>query len=312
MSTARIRTSRALRLLTRRLVPLGLVLAVAAMVVPDSAVKSTDVSLVRVQSASGVDLSPDVVWILAVGSDARPGEDFTHTRGDALQLVTINTRTHAASIIGVPRDSWVDIPGHGNDKINASLYYGGPQLMGESVGNLIGVQPTYVFVTRFQYLTQMVHWLGGVDITNPTAFSDSSLKPKGFRAGRIHLSGYDAVAYSRIRHSLPRGDFDRSAHQEIVLKAIQAKVRANADRPGFIEHGVLDAMSHMYTNLPPGELFRLAQVMAQVDPGKVRSCVVQGGIGTSSGGASIVLPYVDQARDMGNQIRKDGTLSHCG
>jgi anionic cell wall polymer biosynthesis LytR-Cps2A-Psr (LCP) family protein len=158
----------------------------------------------------------------------------------------------------------------------------------------------------------MVRWLGGITINNPTAFSDEYLKPKGFRAGRIHLDGYDAMAYSRIRHTLPRGDFDRSAHQEVVLKAIQAKVRSNAAKPGFIEHGVLDAMSHLYTNLPPTELFRLAQVMAQVDPAKVRSCVVQGGIGTSSGGASIVLPYVAQARDMGDQIRNDATLSHCG
>jgi LCP family protein required for cell wall assembly len=295
-----------------KLVTLGVILAVVTLTLPDSSPRSTELALVKVHEAVAADINQHVISILAVGSDARPGEDFTHTRGDALQLVTINTQTHAASIIGVPRDSWVDIPGHGNDKINASLYYGGPELMGRTVGNLIGVQPTYVFVTRFQYLTQMVHWLGGIDIRNPTAFSDSSLKPKGFKAGRIHLSGYDAVAYSRIRHTLPRGDFDRSAHQEIVLKAIQAKVRANADKPGFIEHGVLDAMSHLYTNLPPTELFRLAQVLAQVDPGKVRSCVVQGGIGTSSGGASIVLPYVSEARDMGNQIRKDGTLSHCG
>jgi polyisoprenyl-teichoic acid--peptidoglycan teichoic acid transferase len=303
----RRRTLRVVRLTT-----LALVLGVVALVVPDSSVHSTQLALVKVHQADATAIGPHVISILAVGSDARPGEDMTHTRGDALQLVTINTQTHAASIIGVPRDSYVDIAGHGMDKINASLYYGGPQLMGETVGNLIGVHPKYVFVTRFQYLTQMVHWLGGIDVRNPTAFSDSSLKPKGFKAGRIHLSGYDAVAYSRIRHTLPRGDFDRSAHQEIVLKAIQAKVRANADKPGFIEHGVLDAMSHLYTNLPPTELFRLAQVLAQVDPGKVRSCVVQGGIGTSSGGASIVLPYVSEARDMGNQIRRDGTLSHCG
>jgi polyisoprenyl-teichoic acid--peptidoglycan teichoic acid transferase len=295
-----------------KLVALGVILAVVTLALPDSSPKPTEFALVKVHEASAADINRHVISILAVGSDARPGEDFTHTRGDALQLVTINTQTHAASVIGVPRDSWVDIPGHGNDKINASLYYGGPELMGRAVGNLIGVQPSYVFVTRFQYLTQMVHWLGGIDVRNPYAFSDVSLKPKGFKAGRIHLSGYDAVAYSRIRHTLPRGDFDRSAHQEIVLKAIQAKVRANAHKPGFIEHGVLDAMSHMYTNLPPTELFRLAQVLAQVDPSKVRSCVVQGGIGTSSGGASIVLPYVSEARDMGNQIRKDGTLSHCG
>jgi LCP family protein required for cell wall assembly len=295
-----------------KLAMLGLVLAVVTLILPDSSPQSTEFALVKVHQADAADINQHVISILAVGSDARPGENFTHTRGDALQLVTINTKTHAASVIGVPRDSWVDIPGHGNDKINAALYYGGPELMGRAVGNLIGVQPDYVFVTRFAYFSAMVRRIGGIDVRNPYAFSDDPLKRVGFKAGRIHLDGYDAMAYSRIRHTLPRGDFDRSAHQEIVLKAIQAKVHGNAARPGFIEHGVLDAMSHLYTNLPPTELFRLAQVMAQVDPSKVRSCVVQGGIGTSSGGASIVLPYVAAARDMGNQIRKDGTLSHCG
>jgi anionic cell wall polymer biosynthesis LytR-Cps2A-Psr (LCP) family protein len=110
-----------------RLATVGLVLAIAAFVVPDSALKSTDAVLVKVHRASGVDLSPDVVWILAVGSDARPGQDMTRSRGDALQLVGMNTKTGAAAAIGVPRDSWVSIPGHGNEKINSALYYGGPQ-----------------------------------------------------------------------------------------------------------------------------------------------------------------------------------------
>jgi polyisoprenyl-teichoic acid--peptidoglycan teichoic acid transferase len=306
----RLTRRRVLRL--GRLATLALVLGLVALTLPDSSVKPTEFALVKVDQGGAAPLDPHVISVLAVGSDARPGENFTHTRGDALQLVTINTQTHAASIIGVPRDSWVDIPGHGHDKINASLYYGGPQLLGRAVGNLIGVHPKYVFVTRFPYFIAMVSKLGGIDVRNPYSFSDDPLKRSGFKAGRIHLNGYDAMAYSRIRHTLPRGDFDRSAHQEIVLKAIQAKVHANAGRPGFIERGVLDAMSHMYTNLPPAELFRLAQVMAQVDPHKVRSCVVQGGIGMSSGGASIVLPYVAQARDMGAQLRKHGSLSHCG
>jgi len=310
MSTARIRTSRALRLLTRRLVPLGLVLAAAAVVVPDSAVKSTDVSLVRVQSASGVDLSPDVVWILAVGSDARPGEDMTHSRGDALQLIGMNTKTGAASAIGVPRDSWVDIPGHGHNKINASLYFGGPKLLGQTVGNLVGIQPDYVFVTRFPYFIAMVRQIGGIDVQNPRAFSDTYLKPQGFKAGRIHLTGYDAMAFSRIRHDLPRGDFDRSANQQRVLRGIQARVRAQASSPGFMERGVVSVMQHLYTDLGPAELFRLAQAMAQVEPSKVTSCVVQGGIG-DIGGASVVLPYVSQARMLGNEARKDATLEHC-
>lgn len=298
---------RSLRFLT-----LGLVLAVAALVVPDSAVKSTDLELVKVHQASGVDISPDpdMVWILAVGSDARPGEDMTHSRGDALQLIGMNTRTHAAAAIGVPRDSWVNIPGHGYNKINASLYFGGPQLLGQTVGNLVGIQPDYVFVTRFPYFIAMVKEIGGIEVNNPRAFSDSALRPKGFKAGHIHLNGYDAMAFSRIRHSLPRGDFDRSANQQRVLRGIQAKIRARASAPGFIERGVLTAMQHMYTDLGPGELYRLAQAVAQVDPSKISSCVVQGGIG-DIGGASVVLPYTSQARRYGNEARKDATLQHC-
>ena len=159
----------------------------------------------------------------------------------------------------------------------------------------------------------MVHRIGGIDVDNPIAFSDISLKPKGFRPAASTSSGYDAMAYSRIRHALPArrlrplgppgdradGDPGQGARQRRRSR-------------GSSSSGVLDAMSHMSTNLPPAELFELAQVLAQVDPSKVRSCVVQGGIGTSSGGASIVLPYVYQARDMGDQIRKDATLSHCG
>ena len=169
-----------------RATAIAAVLAVATLVVPDSAVKSTEAELVRIQRAEGVDLSPEVVWILAVGSDARPGEDMTRTRGDALQLIGMNTATGAATSIGVPRDSWVEIPGHGHDKINAALYYGGPQLMGRAVGNLVGIQPDYVFITRFKFFQAMITDIGGIDVANPTAFNDENLKPKGFKAGR-HL-----------------------------------------------------------------------------------------------------------------------------
>ncbi|GAA1792039.1 hypothetical protein GCM10009795_042120 [Nocardioides hankookensis] len=293
-----------------RVLAVGAVLAVAALVVPDSAVKSTEVELVKVDRANAVDLSPDVVWILAVGSDARPGEDMTHTRGDALQLVGMNTKTGAAAAIGVPRDSWVDIPGHGFDKINASLYYGGPQLLGRTVGNLVGIQPDYVFVSRFRFFEDMVRQIGGIEVNNPVAFGDDFLKPKGFPKGRIHLTPYDAMAFSRIRHDLIRGDFDRSANQQRVLRGIQAKVRANAAKPGFIEHGVLSVLQHMHTDLSPVELYRLGQAMAQVQPGKITNCVVQGGIG-DKGGASVVLPYVDQARRLGDEARKDATLERC-
>lgn len=295
---------------TLKATTLGCVLLVAALIVPDSAVKSTDIMLVKVNHAAGVSVSPGVIWILAVGSDARPGEDMTHSRGDALQLIGMNTKTGAAAAIGVPRDSWVSIPGYGTNKINASLYFGGPQLLGETVGNLIGIQPDYVFVTRFPFFEDMINDIGGIYVQNPTAFADDYLKPNGFNAGRLFLHGYNAMAFSRIRHDLPTGDFARSANQQRVLRGIQSRVRARAHESGFIERGVLSVMAHLYTDLPPSELFRLAHAMAQIDPAKITSCVVQGGIG-NIGGASVVLPYTDQARGYGDDARMDATLRGC-
>jgi polyisoprenyl-teichoic acid--peptidoglycan teichoic acid transferase len=294
----------------RRLVTLAVVLLLAALVVPDSAVKPTRMTLVKLDRATGVDIDKNVVWILAVGSDARPGEDMTHTRGDALQLIGMNLETGAAAAIGVPRDSYVSIPGVGSDKINASLYYGGPQLLGQTVGNLVGIQPDYVFVTRFKFFQALITSIGGVDVDNPIAFDDTYLKPQGFAQGKIHLNGYDAMAFSRIRHNLTRGDFDRSANQQRVIRGIQAKVRARSAQPGFLDQGVLDVMQYLATDLSPAELFRLAHAVAQVDPGKVTTCVVQGSIG-DIGGASVVLPYTDQAARLGDRARDDATLESC-
>ena len=293
-----------------RPVVLTLVLATAALVVPNSAVHTTEAELVKIHTAEGVDAGPDMIWILGVGSDARPGQVMTRSRGDALQLVGLNTRTGAAAAIGIPRDSVVTIPGHGRDRVNAALFYGGPELMGRAVGNLVGVQPDYVFVTRFPFFEDMISDIGGITVTNPRAFSDPYLKPKGFDKGRIHLTGYEAMAFSRIRKSLAGGDFDRSANQQRTLRGIYARIRSQADRPGFIERGILTVMQHTQTNLPAAELFRIAQAVAQVDGSKISTCVVQGSIG-SMGSASVVFPFVSQARRYGNDARKDATIKKC-
>jgi polyisoprenyl-teichoic acid--peptidoglycan teichoic acid transferase len=293
-----------------RPVVLTLVLATAAFLVPNSAVQPTDVALVKIHTAEGVDAGPDMIWILAVGSDARPGQDMTRSRGDALQLVGLNTRTGAAAAIGIPRDSVVTVPGHGRDRVNAALYYGGPELLARAVGGLIGVQPDYVFVTRFPFFEDMVRDIGGITVNNPRAFSDPYLKPTGFKKGRIHLGGYEAMAFSRIRKSLAGGDFDRSANQQRTMRGIYNRIRSQADQPGFMERGIMTVMQHTQTNLPPAELFRLAQIVAQVDPRKISTCVVQGSIG-SMGSASVVFPFVSQARRYGNAARDDATIKNC-
>jgi LCP family protein required for cell wall assembly len=289
---------------------LGVVLAATALVVPDAAVQPTDVSLVRIRHATGVAADSKVIWILGVGSDARPGQDMNRSRGDALQLVGINTETGAATAIGVPRDSWVPIPGHGSEKINAALYLGGPRAMAAAMARLTGIEPDYVLVTRFPFFEDMIDSIGGITVTNPRRFADPYLKKEGFRQGRIRLGGYDAMAFSRIRKGLAGGDFDRSANQQRTLRGIHARIRAQASRPGFIEQGVLTVLQHTSTNAGPAELFEIAQAIAQVRPDRITTCVVRGRTGWV-GPASVVFADVAQARRLGREARDDATLRGC-
>lgn len=294
-----------------RTVVLGLVLAVTALVVPDSTPAPTTLTLVKVDRAEGVDVDPDVVWILAAGVDTRPREDPLRSRADALQLVGIDTRTGAATAIGIPRDSWVPIPGHGSNRVNAALYFGGPQLLGRTVGDLMGVRPDYVMLATFSGLAELISGIGGITVDNPRFFADSHLNPRGWKAGRIKINGMRAVEFARVRKSLPQGDFDRSANQQRVIRGIQRTIAANAERPGWIEAGVLSVLRHLKTQgVSPKELFRIAQAIAQVDPRKVSTCVLPGSIGNING-ASVVLPSVGTARRYGDDARKDATIKRC-
>lgn len=293
-----------------RATALAVVLALTALVVPDSGVAPTEVSLTKIRKAEGLSVGSDVIWILAVGSDARRGDDMNRSRGDALQMVGINTRTGAATAIGVPRDSWVPIPGHGHNKINSALYLGGPKAMSRAMGDLIGIQPDYVLVSRFPFFENMVDDIGGIHVHNPRRFSDPNLKKEGFPRGRIRLGGYDAMAFSRIRKGLAKGDFDRSANQQRTLRGIHARIRSQADRPGFIERGVMTVLKHTHTNAGPSEIFEIAQAVAQVDPRRISTCVVGGGVGWV-GPQSVVFPNVAQARRLGREARKDATLKGC-
>jgi LCP family protein required for cell wall assembly len=292
----------------RRPAVLAVVLALAALVMPPSGVRPTDATLVAVHTARAVDHPRTVVWVLCLGSDARPGESLLGQRADAIQLVGLNLETGAGAMIGVPRDSYVRIRGHGHDKINSSMSYGGPQLMADSVSRLVGVRPDYVFTTGFTGFRAMVRAIGGVTVHSRFAFSDP-VRPRGYRVGRNNLNPLQALIFGRVRHPLPRGDFDRSGNQQELLRSILRKVRARQSRPGFMERGLLAAVANVNTNLGPAELYRLAQAVTGVDPGRLKGCVLNGSTGYA-GAASVVYPSLAQARRLGNDARRDGTLDH--
>ena len=297
-----------MRFPTRRVVVLAVLLAVAALMMPPATERHADTSLVKVQTAQAVDHPRNVVWVLCLGSDARPGQRLTGTRADAIQLVGLNLKTGAGTMIGIPRDSYVDIRGHGRNKINASMFFGGPQLMADSVGRLVGVRPDYVFTTGFLGFRGMVRAIGGVTVHSKFSFSDP-IRPQGYHRGVNRRNPFQALIFGRVRHPVPRGDFDRSANQQELLRSILRKVRAHEQQPGFMERGVLASVKNMNTDLAPSELFRLAQAVTAIKPGRLKGCVVQGPTG-NAGGASVVFASVAQARRLGNDARKDATLNH--
>jgi LCP family protein required for cell wall assembly len=292
--------------MSRRTVLLAVLLALVAVLMPPASARNSAATLVRVRSAQAVDHPGTVVWVLCLGSDARPGQSLVGERADAIQLVGLNLVTGAGTMIGIPRDSYVEIPGHGRNKINSSMTYGGPQLMADSVGRLVGVRPDYVFTTGFLGFRAMVRAIDGVTVISKFAFSDP-VRPQGYQVGRNRLNPFQALIFGRVRHPLPRGDFDRSGNQQELLRSILRKVRAHQSTPGFMERGVLAAVKNMDTDLRPGELYRLAQAVTEVDPAKLKGCVVSGPTGYA-GAASVVYPDVAQARRIGDDARKDGTL----
>lgn len=289
-----------------RMLVLAVLLALATVPMPPATARNSAATLARVRSAQAVDHPSTVVWVLCLGSDARPGQSLLGERADAIQLVALNLETGSGTMIGIPRDSYVEIPGHGRNKINSAMTYGGPQLMADAVGRLVGVRPDYVFTTGFLGFRAMVQSIDGVIVVSRFAFSDA-VRPQGYRVGRNTLNPLQALIFGRVRHPLPRGDFDRSGNQQELLRSILRKVRARQSTPGFMERGVLAAVKNMDTDLRPGELFRLAQAVTKVDPTRLRGCVLNGPTGYA-GAASVVYPDLTQARRIGDDARRDGTL----
>ncbi len=292
----------------RRLCMFGLLLALLSIVVPDAGRAPTEFALIKLERVHGVDAEDRVVWFLALGSDARPGQSVLRSRSDAIQLVGVNAKTHHAVTIGIPRDSYVDIPGHGNDKLNSAMVYGGPELTARAVTALTGIQPDYVFVTSFNGLIRMVSGINGVRVKVTYPMND--LKQR-FQPGMRQLTGIEALAFARIRYGLPRGDFDRSMDQGQLLKGGLATIKAKSDRAGFMELALGLFNNNTDTNVGPVELYRLARTVTEVNPALVRVCVATGSVG-SAGAASVVFPNRAALRSLAADVRHDARVDRGG
>jgi LCP family protein required for cell wall assembly len=225
-------------------------------------------------------------FILVIGSDARPGESPVGTRGDSLHIVGVNPAKGAVTILGIPRDSFVPIPGVGTRKINEALL-GGPDLVVRTVEQLTGVSIGGYVLTGFAGFRDLVNAVGGIGVDVPYRMSDPYSNAY-FRPGMRHMLGRDALAFSRDRHDVPGGDFGRSLNQGRMLIAALRQLKADVARnPAALLTWLAAGAKILHTDLSLSDMAGLLLSMPSLDPGRVDSRVVSG-TGATVGGLSVV------------------------
>jgi LCP family protein required for cell wall assembly len=144
-------------------------------------------------------------------------------RSDTLMILHITADHDSAYLVSIPRDSYVPIPGHGRDKINAAFSYGGPVLAQRTVETLTNVRIDHLAMIDWSSFKDLTTALGGVRITVPQTFTDTH-NDRTWHAGTYNLEGAKALQYVRTRYGLENGDFDRIQRQQNFLRAMLHKM----------------------------------------------------------------------------------------
>jgi LCP family protein required for cell wall assembly len=253
--------------------------------------------------------SSDPVTFLLVGSDTRgetlAGED-PDGRSDAIMIARFAADRRHAQLISIPRDSWVDIPGHGKNKINASYAFGGPSLLIQTVEQLTQVRIDHYVAIDFDGIIQVTDDLGGVDVV---LAEETSNGPYTFPAGLNHLNGDQARWYLGQRYGLPGGDFDRVKRQQQYLRAMFGKLFSSDTftNPSRLDSALLAVTSAVSIDdsLGNGDLLALAYSMRNVTPDNVDYFTAPV-LGTGrEGAASVVYLDTNTCERMWEYLRTD-------
>ena len=291
----------------RRAVALALGLALACVVIPLVGETPHSVASQVLGGKVHESFGPQngKIFILVIGNDAREGNP-DETRADALHIVGINTETMKAGVLNFPRDSYVDVPGHGSMKMNESLYVGGPDLLVKTVENETGIQLDYWIMTGFEGFMKIINQLGGVEVDVPYKINDYG-SGANLKAGPQVLDGGEALAFTRTRKTLPNGDIDRTANQGLFLLALLEHLQKEvADNPAAVLEWMTIGREWTRFDIPVDEIFQLGVLAAQIQRSDVRSRTIPVTIG-SAGAASVVF-IQDGAESLYRHFERTGTL----
>jgi LCP family protein required for cell wall assembly len=245
--------------------------------------------------------------ILAIGSDARPGQNPLRTRADSIHVIFLQPRKGQAVIVGIPRDSWVSIPGYGTNKINSAMSSGGLARLVQTIERNFGARIDYWAVTTFSGIQRMVDAVGGLQIRVPFEMHDP-YSGANFHRGLRRLHGKQVLAFARDRHSVASGDFGRQENGGRVFVSALIQFRNEYRRnPSRLLTWIAAGVRNMETELSVGELVGLAFTASHVRLKHLRNVVLPGGTG-SIGGLSVVMLSMSAARAIFADAKVDGAL----
>ncbi|MFQ1001642.1 LCP family protein [Modestobacter sp. SSW1-42] len=235
--------------------------------------------------------------LLLVGNDSRAaltddqlaelkaGED-AGTNTDTMILVHVPADGSKASFVSFPRDSYVQIPGHGWDKLNAAYAYGrqdvpedaaeeeksaaGSQLLVQTLSQLTGLRIDHYAEVDLLGFFELSSVVGGVDVNLCEPVDDREWSGAFFPAGPQTISGADALKFVRQRHHLAGGDFDRIVRQQVFLAGVLRKILSDEVlRDLGKQQDLVQAASQALTIDADLDLMELAQQMQSVTAGNI-------------------------------------------
>ncbi|MDO4909029.1 MAG: LCP family protein [Corynebacterium sp.] len=295
----------------RRKWPIILLILILIFIgIPVAILGWADTKLDRIQAlpASQIASTGGTNWLF-IGSDSRQGMTAEQEaalgtgdvegngRTDTIMLLHIPT-TGKATLVSIPRDSYVNIPGYGMNKINAAYAFGGPQLLVTTVENSTGLHVNHVAEIGFAGFAGLVDELGGIELCPDEAINDP-LAGINVAAGCQEMNGATALGYVRTR-ATAMGDLDRVVHQREFFTAIIKKLTNLQSLMNPI--GVINSLSLSFAVDQHAHIWDLVRVAFAARSGLETTTVPVGGFQSTSVG-SVVNWDTDQASALFNSLK---------
>jgi len=246
-------------------------------------------------------------------------------RTDTILILTLDPPRRRASLLSVPRDLWVQIPGYGQGKLAIAYAVGGPRVAVYTLQRALGIPVQYYVALTFRSFTHLVDALGGVTIDVPQELKDplypclttTAYCPLDLKAGVRHLDGATALEFVRERHAFAQQDLARVKDQQAFLTALRQQVMTPATALRVPRLLTL-LRQEVSTDLPYNAVPSLGLAYARVPPARMTHAYIDlaSGLvqsGWSADGQSILTPTTaDGIPALARRLTHDPILAQPG